>query len=73
MIFSSFQFLFFLLAIMALLIVVPGQRARKIVLLVASYYFYAYWDYRFLALLIFSTVANAYLGKACLLYTSRCV
>ena len=68
MIFSSFQFLFFLLAIMALLIVVPGQRARKLVLLVASYYFYAYWDYRFLALLIFSTVANAYLGKA--MYTA---
>ena len=68
MIFSSFQFLFFLLTIMALLIVVPGQRARKLVLLVASYYFYAYWDYRFLALLIFSTVANAYLGKA--MYTA---
>ena len=68
MIFSSFQFLFFLLAIMALLIIVPGQRARKIVLLVASYYFYAFWDYRFLALLIFSTVANAYLGKA--MYTA---
>ncbi len=67
-IFSSFQFLFFLLAIMALLIVVPGQRARKIVLLVASYYFYAYWDWRFLGLLLLNTVVNAYLGKA--MYTA---
>ena len=64
MISSSFQFLGFLLIVMALLIVVPGQRWRKLVLLVASYYFYAYWDWRFLGLLLLNTVVNAFLGKA---------
>jgi alginate O-acetyltransferase complex protein AlgI len=63
-IFSSFQFLAFLLVVMALLIVVPGQRWRKLILIVASYYFYAYWDWRFLLLLLLNTVVNAFLGKA---------
>lgn len=64
MIFSSFQFLAFLLVVMALLIVVPGQRWRKLILILTSYYFYAYWDWRFLGLLLLNTVVNAILGKA---------
>ncbi len=64
MIFSSFQFLGFLLVVMALLIVVPGQRWRKLILILTSYYFYAYWDWRFLGLLLLNTVVNAILGKA---------
>ncbi|MBX7250412.1 MAG: MBOAT family protein [Candidatus Promineofilum sp.] len=68
MIFSSFQFLAFLLVVMALLIVVPGQRWRKLTLILASYYFYAYWDWRFLILLLLNTVVNAFLGKA--MYTA---
>ena len=42
------------------------NRARKIWLLVASYFFYGYWDVRFLGLIFACTV----LDYTCLLYTS---
>lgn len=63
MIFSSFQFVFFLLGLFFLISIVPSQRWRKLILLVASYYFYAYWDYRFLLLLWFSTLFNYFVGN----------
>ena len=37
-------------------------KAQNILLLVASYFFYACWDYRFLFLLIFSTLLDYYSG-----------
>lgn len=36
--------------------------AQNLLLLVASYFFYAYWDYRFLALLFVSSLLNFLLG-----------
>ncbi|MCA9931728.1 MAG: MBOAT family protein, partial [Anaerolineales bacterium] len=63
MIFSSFQFLFFLIVVMGLLIVVPGSRWRKLILLVASYYFYAFWDVRFTALIFTSTIIDYFVGR----------
>ena len=36
---------------------------RNIVLLLASYYFYAYWDWRFLSLIIISTFVDFFVGK----------
>lgn len=41
-----------------------GPLARKVILLVASYYFYAYWDYRFAGLLALSTTVGFGLGLA---------
>lgn len=43
---------------------VPNRatRLQNILLLVASYYFYACWDWRFLFLLIFSTLLDYYTG-----------
>ncbi|QDQ86251.1 MBOAT family protein [Alcaligenaceae bacterium SJ-26] len=38
--------------------------ARLILVLLASYLFYAWWDYRFVALLIFSTATDYFLGLA---------
>ena len=62
MIFSSFQFLTFFLIVIALLIVLP-VRYRKYLLIAASYYFYAAWDYRFTALILTSTVIDFTVGR----------
>ncbi len=51
MIFTQFEYPIFLLIIAILVWLVPSLRIRKQILLVASLYFYAYWDWRFLALL----------------------
>ena len=62
MIFSSFEFLYFFLTIIFLLLILP-VRFRKLCLLVASYYFYAYWDYRFTALILASTIIDYFVGR----------
>jgi len=38
-------------------------KVQNILLLVSSYFFYAIWDYRFLLLLLFSTLVNFIAGK----------
>lgn len=63
MIFSSLDFLFFIVAVLSLLILVRSQIIRRYIILFSSYFFYAYWDYRFLALLIYSTIFDYIIGK----------
>ena len=62
MIFSSFQFLIFFVAVILLLWVLPPTvrrfELRKWFLLIASYVFYAFWDWRFPALLLASTLVG---------------
>lgn len=58
MLFTQLEFLVFFVAVFLCAWLVPGNTVRKGLLLVASYYFYAYWDYRFLALILFSTVVD---------------
>jgi len=53
-VFNSFHFAVFFLVVYALYRSVP-HRAQNWLLLVASYYFYGSWDWRFLALLLAST------------------
>lgn len=55
MLFTQLEFLFFLLVVLALAWLCRTRPLRNGILLVASYYFYAYWDVRFCALLLFST------------------
>jgi alginate O-acetyltransferase complex protein AlgI len=57
MVFNSLQFVWFFLVVYAAYRVLP-HRAQNWLLLAASYYFYAAWDWRFLALLIGSTVVD---------------
>lgn len=57
MLFNSFDFLFFFLIVYALYAIF-SHRAQNLLLLAASYYFYAYWDVRFLSLIIFSTIVD---------------
>ncbi|RZJ65399.1 MAG: MBOAT family protein [Flavobacterium sp.] len=64
MIFNSFDFLFFLPVVFALHWFVFGKstKAQNVLLLVASYFFYACWDWRFLFLLVFSTGLDYFTG-----------
>jgi alginate O-acetyltransferase complex protein AlgI len=57
--FQSFVFLqFFLLFYSSYLLLMGNLKAQNIVLIIASYIFYGYWDWRFLILLILSTAIN---------------
>jgi alginate O-acetyltransferase complex protein AlgI len=57
MVFNSLHFVWFFLVVYALYRVLP-HRGQNWLLLVASYYFYAAWDYRFVALLAASTLVD---------------
>ncbi len=57
MVFNSLHFVWFFLVVYAAYRVLP-HRAQNWLLLVASYYFYAAWDWRFLGLLIASTIVD---------------
>src|SRR5215475_2091996 len=57
MLFNSFMFPPFLAVVLALYFVL-GHRAQNVMLLLASYFFYACWDWRFLGLLLISTSAD---------------
>ena len=67
MLFPTLGFLWFFLVVAAAMAML-GTRfaAKKAVLVVASYYFYAQWDWRFCFLLGFST-ALSYLAEVGLL------
>lgn len=64
MLFNSFQYLLFLPIVFCLYwFLAMGQRKmQNVLLLAASYFFYACWDYRFLALLVFSTLLDYITG-----------
>jgi alginate O-acetyltransferase complex protein AlgI len=62
-IFSQLEFVIFLAAVFAFLLCVRNLRAQHIFLIVASIYFYAYWDWRFALFLALSTYADYVLAK----------
>jgi len=62
--FNSFQFVaFFAVAFVLAAALRRRVRARNAVLLVASYFFYACWDWRFLGLMLLSTVVDYACGR----------
>jgi alginate O-acetyltransferase complex protein AlgI len=63
MVFNSLHFVWFFVVVYALYRVLP-HRAQNWLLLVASYYFYAAWDWRFLGLLVASTLVDYSCGLA---------
>src|SRR5688500_14661869 len=63
MVFNSLQFAWFFVVVYALYRVLP-HRGQNWLLLVASYYFYAAWDYRFVTLLAASTLVDYSCGRA---------
>src|SRR5687768_9727472 len=63
MLFNSGIFLQFFVAFLLLYWLLRNSlRARNILILLASYLFYGWWDWRFLALLIFSSVLDFFVG-----------
>src|SRR3954468_24188557 len=62
-VFNSLHFVWFFLVVYALYRLLP-HRGQNWLLLVASYYFYAAWDYRFLGLLVASTLVDYTCGLA---------
>ena len=63
MVFNSLQFVWFFLLVYALYRALP-HGGQNWLLLVASYYFYAAWDYRFVTLLAASTLVDYSCGLA---------
>ena len=65
MLFNSLDFAVFLPLVFILYWSLKNSRkAQNVIILLASYTFYAFWDWRFLGLLIFSTLVDFYIGKA---------
>ena len=69
MLFNSYEFIFLFLPLCLLLWWQPGWRApqRLGFLVLASYLFYGWWDYRFVPLLLLSTLVDYRVGR----YLSR--
>lgn len=63
MLFNSLSFLASFSILLLLLWCIPRQRDKKILLLAYSYFFYGCWDYRFLALIVGSSLTDFYIGK----------
>jgi len=61
--FVQFEFIVFLGIVVFVNARIATPTPRKIFLLLASYYFYAYWDYRFAGLLAFSTLLDYSIGR----------
>lgn len=64
MLFNSIEFAVFLPAVFILYWLLPRNTVRyqNILILIASYFFYGCWDWRFLGLLSFSTLLDFYSG-----------
>ena len=58
MLFVEFSYLTFFALVFALAWMTRDNRRRKVLLLLASYAFYAAWDWRFAALILISTLAD---------------
>ena len=62
MLFNSLQFVVFFVVVYGLYLVLPLKGQNRL-LLVASYIFYGAWDYRFLTLLLASTVVDYWMAR----------
>ena len=61
MLFNSFEFVLFFLVVYGVYIILH-HRYQNYLLLVASYFFYGYWDWRFLSLILISTIVDYFCG-----------
>jgi len=65
MLFNSIDFAIFLPLVFVLYWFVLGKslRAQNVLIVIASYVFYGWWDWRFLSLILFSTVVDYLIGR----------
>jgi D-alanyl-lipoteichoic acid acyltransferase DltB (MBOAT superfamily) len=64
MLFNSFEFAILLLLVFIFYWTLKRQAARNITLLIASYIFYGFWDWRFLSLIFLSSLTDFLVGKS---------
>lgn len=66
MLFNSYEFLIFLPIVFLLywFVAKNNSRIQNLIIILASYLFYGWWDWRFLLLIIFSTLIDFYCGLA---------
>lgn len=66
MLFNSLDFAIFLPVIFALywFVTQKNLKVQNLLIVIASYLFYGWWDYRFLSLIIFSSLIDFTIGKA---------
>jgi D-alanyl-lipoteichoic acid acyltransferase DltB (MBOAT superfamily) len=64
MTFTTLTFGLFLILVFALYWLAPGRRGQNLVLLAASYVFYGWWDPRFCALLLGSSLVDFHVARA---------
>lgn len=65
MLFNSIEFLIFLVVVFALywFVVNKKHKLQNLLILVSSYVFYGWWDWRFLALIFLSTIVDYSIGE----------
>ena len=66
MLFNSIEFLIFLPIVFLLywFVINKNLRAQNFLLVVASYIFYGWWDWRFLPMMLFTTLVDYFVGLA---------
>ncbi|MBR1769569.1 MAG: MBOAT family protein [Bacteroidales bacterium] len=63
MLFNSLEFLIFLLIVYSLFWISANRKnLRNFIIVLSSYVFYAWWDWRFLTLMVFTSLCSYYLG-----------
>ena len=72
MLFNSFEFifLFFPIVFVLLFFVVP-KNMKMATLLSSSYFFYGYWNYKFIPIILLSTYCDFFIGKKLCAQTSN--
>src|SRR6516164_4772120 len=63
MLFNSFIFFIFLGSVLPVFYLLPNKKAKNLFLVLVSYIFYGYWDWRFCFLLTLTTVVDFFVGK----------
>ena len=63
MVFNSLQFALFLPVVWAAYWLIGKRRPQNLLLLLASWFFYAMWDWRFLGLMLLTTVVDFSVGR----------
>ncbi|MBT3221977.1 MAG: MBOAT family protein [Proteobacteria bacterium] len=64
MIFNSNQYFVFFVLVLPMVLLLPKARLQNVVLVIASYFFYGWWDARLLALILFSTFVDFFIAQA---------
>lgn len=64
MLFNSIIFFVFLGIVIPVYYMLPKKTSKHVFLVLASYFFYGYWDWRFCSLLLLSTVIDFFIAKS---------